>query len=163
MSGPFRIGIDLGGTKIEGAAVDVSGSMRVRRRVATPVQNYRATIDAIIALVRGIEQEIGVTASVGIGIPGAVSPKTGLIKNANSTWLIGRPLQRDIETALGSLCHYISGADPAHYQPANITFDLLPQWDLALNGDARESLRRDKKARHALVCRRALDALEAYV
>jgi fructokinase len=101
MSGPFRIGIDLGGTKIEGAAVDVSGSIRVRRRVATPVQNYRATIDAIIALVRGIEQEIGVTASVGIGIPGAVSPKTGLIKNANSTWLIGRPLQRDIETALG--------------------------------------------------------------
>ena len=66
------------------------------------------------------------------------------------------------ETALGSLCHYISGADPAHYQPANITFDLLPPWDLALNGDARESLRRDKKARHALVCRRALDALEAY-
>jgi len=101
MSGPFRIGIDLGGTKIEGAAVDVSGSMRVRRRVATPVQNYRATIDAIIALVRGIEQETGVTASIGIGIPGAVSPKTGLIKNANSTWLIGRPLQRDIETALG--------------------------------------------------------------
>ncbi len=101
MSGPFRIGIDLGGTKIEGAAVDVSGSMRVRRRVATPVQNYRATIDAIIALVGGIEQEIGATASVGIGIPGAVSPKTGLIKNANSTWLIGRPLQRDIETALG--------------------------------------------------------------
>ena len=50
MSGPFRIGIDLGGTKIEGAAVDVSGSMRVRRRVATPVQNYRATIDAIIVL-----------------------------------------------------------------------------------------------------------------
>src|SRR6266851_4157845 len=101
MSAPFRIGIDLGGTKIEGAAIDVSGSMRVRRRVATPVQNYRATIDAIIALVGGIEQEIGATASVGIGIPGAVSPKTGLIKNANSTWLIGRPLQRDIETALG--------------------------------------------------------------
>jgi fructokinase len=101
MSAPFRIGIDLGGTKIEGAAVDVSGSMRVRRRVATPVQNYRATIDAIIALVGSIEQEIGATASVGIGIPGAVSPKTGLIKNANSTWLIGRPLQRDIETALG--------------------------------------------------------------
>src|SRR5712672_564867 len=100
MSGPFRIGIDLGGTKIEGAAVDVSGSMRVRRRVATPVQNYRATIDAIIALVRGIEQEIGVTAPVGIGIPGTVSPATGLIKNANSTWLIGRPLQRDLESAL---------------------------------------------------------------
>src|SRR3984893_8728672 len=101
MSGPFRIGIDLGRNKSEVAAVDVSGSMRVRRRVATPVQNYRATIDAIIALVGGIEQEIGTTAPVGIGIPGAVSPKTGLIKNANSTWLIGRPLQRDIESALG--------------------------------------------------------------
>ena len=101
MSARFRIGIDLGGTKIEGAAIDVSGSVRVRRRAATPVQDYRATIDAIIALIKGIEQEIGATASVGIGIPGAVSPKTGLVKNANSTWLIGRPLQRDIETALG--------------------------------------------------------------
>ncbi len=101
MSARFRIGIDLGGTKIEGAAVDVSGLMRVRRRVATPVQNYRATIDAIIALIGCIEQEIGATASLGIGVPGAVSPKTGLIKNANSTWLNGRPLQRDIETALG--------------------------------------------------------------
>ena len=60
------------------------------------------------------------------------------------------PLPR--ETALGSLCHYISGADPANYQPANITFDLLPQLDEA----TRRSLRRDKKARHAEVCRRAL-------
>jgi len=101
MSAPFRIGIDLGGTKIEAAVVDVSGLVRIRRRVATPARNYRATIDAIIALISGIEQEIGATASVGIGIPGAVSPNTGLIKNANSTWLIGRPLQRDIETALG--------------------------------------------------------------
>jgi fructokinase len=101
MSARFRIGIDLGGTKIEAAAVDVSGLVRVRRRVATPAQNYRATIDAIIALIGSIEQEIGATASVGIGIPGAVSPKTGLIKNANSTWLNGHPLQRDIETALG--------------------------------------------------------------
>jgi fructokinase len=101
MSARFRIGIDLGGTKIEGAAIDVSGSVRVRRRVATPVQDYRATIEAIIALIEDIEQEISETASVGIGIPGAVSLHTGLIKNANSTWLIGRPLQRDIETALG--------------------------------------------------------------
>jgi fructokinase len=97
----FRIGIDLGGTKIEGAAVDASGMVRVRRRVATPAQDYRATIDAIIALVRDIEQEIGATPSVGIGIPGAVSSITGLVKNANSTWLNGRPLQRDLEIALG--------------------------------------------------------------
>jgi fructokinase len=101
MSARFRIGVDLGGTKIEGAAVDVSGSVQVRQRIPTPVQDYHATIDAIIALIGSIEQEIGARASVGIGIPGAASPRTGLIKNANSTWLIGRPLQRDIETALG--------------------------------------------------------------
>jgi fructokinase len=101
MSARFRIGIDLGGTKIEGAAIDVCGFVRFRRRVATPAHDYRGTIDAIIALIRTIEQEIGTTAPVGIGIPGTVSPATGLIKNANSTWLIGRPLQRDVESALG--------------------------------------------------------------
>jgi fructokinase len=101
MTARFRIGIDLGGTKIEGAAVDTSGSVRLRRRVVTPAQDYRATIDAIIALIRTVEQKIGVAAPVGIGIPGALSPATGLVKNANSTWLIGRPLQRDIEAALG--------------------------------------------------------------
>ncbi len=68
-----------------------------------------------------------------------------------------RPLPR--ETALGSLCHYISGADPADYQPANITFDLLPQLDEA----TRHKLRRDKQARHAEVCRRAQVALEEYL
>jgi len=101
LSGRLRIGIDLGGTKIEGAAVDASGSVRFRRRVATPAQDYAATVDTIIVLIKAIEQEIGIAAPVGIGIPGAVSPTTGLIKNANSTWLIGRPLQHDIETALG--------------------------------------------------------------
>src|SRR4051794_13109012 len=101
MSARFRIGIDLGGTKIEGAAIDACGSVRFRHRVATPAQNYRGTIDAIIALISTIEHEIGTMAPVGIGIPGAVSPSTGLIKNANSTWLIGRPLQRDVESALG--------------------------------------------------------------
>jgi fructokinase len=101
MSARFRIGIDLGGTKIEGAAIDVSGSVHLRRRTGTPVQDYSATIDAIAALVSGIEQEIGEKATVGIGIPGALSPATGLVKNANSTWLIGRPLQRDLEAAVG--------------------------------------------------------------
>jgi len=97
----FRIGIDLGDTKIEGAAIGISGSVHLRRRIPAPVQDYPRTIDAIIALVEGMEQEIGRKASVGIGIPGAVSPTTGLVKNANSIWLIGRPLQRDIEAALG--------------------------------------------------------------
>jgi len=101
MSARFRIGIDLGGTKIEGAAIDVCGSVRFRHRVVTPAQDYRGTIDAIIALIGTIDQEVGTTASVGIGIPGTISPATGLIKNANSTWLIGRPLQRDLESALG--------------------------------------------------------------
>jgi len=100
MSGPFRIGIDLGGTKIEGAAIDALGSMRARRRVATPAQDYHATIAAIAALVDDIERELGATASVGIGMPGVISPPTGLVKNANSTWLIGRPLQHDLEAAL---------------------------------------------------------------
>jgi fructokinase len=101
MSARFRIGIDVGGTKIEGAAIDACGSVRFRHRVLTPAQDYRGTIDAIIALIGTLEQEIGTTAPVGIGIPGAISPATGLIKNANSTWLIGRPLQRDVESALG--------------------------------------------------------------
>src|ERR1700751_2268330 len=101
MATRFRIGIDLGGTKIEAAAVDGLGAVRVRRRVATPTGNYRATIDAISGLVGVIERQIGETAPIGIGMPGAVSPITGLVKNPNSPWLIGRPLQRDLETALG--------------------------------------------------------------
>jgi fructokinase len=101
MTARFRIGIDLGGTKIEAAAVDRLGVVRVRRRVAAPTGNYRATIEAIAALVGAIEQQIGETASVGIGMPGTISPITGLVKNANSTWLIGRPLQRDLESTLG--------------------------------------------------------------
>jgi fructokinase len=111
MSPRFRIGIDLGGTKIEGAALDISGSVRVRHRMATPVGDYRGTIDAIIALVGAIEQEIGATAPVGIGIPGAVSPTTGVVKNANSTWLIGRPLQHDLETALGRPTRFANDAN----------------------------------------------------
>src|SRR4029077_10159090 len=101
MAPRFRIGIDLGGTKIEGAAVDGSGAVVVRRRVATPRGSYSATLEAIVGLVGGIETAIGDTASVGLGMPGAISPITGVVKNANSTWLIGRPLQQDLETKLG--------------------------------------------------------------
>jgi fructokinase len=100
MSALFRIGVDLGGTKIEGAAIDGSGTVRVRRRVATPTGNYPATIEAILDIVSEIEHEIGQPASVGIGMPGAISPVTGTVKNANSTWLIGRSLQSDLEVAL---------------------------------------------------------------
>ena len=101
MAHRFRTGIDLGGTKIEAAAVDRFGAVRVRRRVATPTGNYHATTEAITALVAMIELEIGETAPIGVGMPGAISPITGLVKNANSTCLIGRPLPRDLESALG--------------------------------------------------------------
>jgi len=101
MSARFRIGIDLGGTKIEGAAVDILGSVPVRRRVDTPTGDYHATVASVIGVIDAIQKEIGGIAPVGIGIPGTVSPGTGLVKNANSTWLIGRPLQRDLDAALG--------------------------------------------------------------
>jgi methylenetetrahydrofolate--tRNA-(uracil-5-)-methyltransferase len=95
------------------------------------------------------------------GVEGYVeSIATGLMAGMHAAALAAgmppRALPR--QTALGSLCHYIAGANPAHYQPANITFDLLP----ALDEAAHERLRRDKKARHAEVCRRALEALEEY-
>jgi fructokinase len=92
----LRIGIDLGGTKIEGLALDVEGREVFRKRVPTPRGDYGATISAVQSLVR----EIG-EGTVGIGIPGAESQATGLIKNANSTWLIGKPLRKDLEAALG--------------------------------------------------------------
>src|SRR5260370_24341343 len=88
----IRIGIDLGGTKIEAAALDLDGSIRYRRRVATPAGDYPSTIEAIRDLVEALEQELGERGTVGIGIPGALSPTTGLVKNANSTCLIALPL-----------------------------------------------------------------------
>ena len=97
----MRIGIDVGGTKIEAIALDETGRERQRIRVATPRDDYAATTSAIAALVAALERETGGSASVGIGIPGTVSPVSGLIKNANSTWLNGRPLQQDLEAALG--------------------------------------------------------------
>lgn len=96
----MRIGIDLGGTKIEGIALDGSREA-ARLRVPTPRGDYRATLDAIEAVVRTLESEIGARASVGIGIPGTIAASTGLVKNANSVWLIGRPLGADLEARLG--------------------------------------------------------------
>lgn len=90
-----RIGVDLGGTKIEGLVLGRNGRERLRRRVRTP-PDYERTVEAVVALVRGLERDGARGASVGVGIPGAESPETGRIKNANSTWLIGRPLARDL-------------------------------------------------------------------
>jgi fructokinase len=96
----IKIGIDLGGTKIEGIALDRGGAELWRRRVATP-QDYGMTLDAVAGLVAAAEGDLGKRGVVGLGIPGAISPATGLVKNANSTWLIGRPLDRDLASLLG--------------------------------------------------------------
>ena len=97
----IRIGVDLGGTKIEAIALGNDHTELVRRRVDTPRDDYRGTLGAIVELVSHLEEELGRQGSVGIGIPGIVSPASGLVKNANSTWLIGKPLDRDLEEALG--------------------------------------------------------------
>jgi len=97
----MRIGIDLGGTKIEGIAIADDGSVRLRRRIPAPRGDYRNTLEAVAALVRGIEGEMGVEGTVGIGIPGTMSQATGRIKNANSTWLNGTPLSDDLAEMLG--------------------------------------------------------------
>src|SRR5690242_8285175 len=91
----LRIGVDLGGTKIEAIALDPAGKEVFRKRVPSPRGDYVATLDAITSLVR----EAG-EGTVGIGIPGTPSRVTGLVKNANSTWLIGKPLKQDLEKAL---------------------------------------------------------------
>jgi fructokinase len=97
----FRIGIDLGGTKVEAIALSPSGTVLARRRVATPRGNYELTLKAIVDLVSTIERELGGSGTVGVGTPGAISPATGLIKNANSTALIGHALDKDLSSALG--------------------------------------------------------------
>jgi fructokinase len=96
----MRLGIDLGGTKIACVVLDAQGGVAFERRSPTPRHDYDATIAAIATLVRDAEAEIRTRCTVGVGIPGAVSPATGLVKNANSTWLNGRPLRLDLERAL---------------------------------------------------------------
>ena len=97
----MRIGIDLGGTKIEIVALGPGGSEVLRRRVAAPVGDYLATVAAIAGLVGAAERELGERCTVGVGIPGSESPATGLIRNAYSTALNGRQLRRDLGQALG--------------------------------------------------------------
>src|SRR5438067_12664178 len=123
-----RIGVDLGGTKIEAIALAPGGREIFRRRVLTPRGDYAGTIAAVSSLVH----EIG-TGSVGIGIPGALSRVTGLVKNANSTWLIGRPLKQDLERALGrevrvdndANCFALSEAIAGAGQGAHVVFGVI--------------------------------------
>lgn len=112
----LRIGIDLGGTKIELIVLDNNGAEVFRRRVSTPFGNYEETVEAIVDLVKSTRPELGLTTqdaspSVGIGIPGTLSTTTGLVKNANSTCLIGKPLNKDIEALLGQPVRLANDAD----------------------------------------------------
>jgi fructokinase len=96
----IRIGVDVGGTKLEAIALDGAGTELRRMRIPTPRGSYDGTLEAITSLVTTLERELGHRGSVGLGIPGTLSPLSGLVKNANSTWLIGRPLQADLEVRL---------------------------------------------------------------
>jgi fructokinase len=97
----MRIGIDLGGSKTEAVALGDDGTELARERVITPQGKYQETVHSIAALVTGLESRLGHRATVGVGIPGTLSPTSGRVKNANSTWLNGQPLDRDLEAALG--------------------------------------------------------------
>lgn len=107
----MRIGIDLGGSKIEGIALADNGTELARRRVRTPQGNYPETVQAVADLVAALEQDTGLKGSVGVGTPGAVSPATGLIKNSNSVCLIGKPLRQDFENLLKRPVRLANDAD----------------------------------------------------
>jgi len=97
----MRIGVDLGGTKIEGRAFDNNGQELDRLRVPTPREDYDGTVATIIEVARSLETRLGQQGTLGVGIPGSVVRSTGLVKNANSTWLNGRPLEKDLSKAWG--------------------------------------------------------------
>lgn len=129
----MRIGVDLGGTKTEALALDDTGRELRRTRVPTPQQDYRGTVRTIAALVQDLERELGEQGTVGIGIPGTIVCATGLVKNANSTWLNGQPLQRDLSDALGrevrcandANCFAISEATDGAAVGAEVVFGVI--------------------------------------
>jgi fructokinase len=128
-----RIGIDLGGTKIEIAVLDAGGTPVLRRRIPTPAGDYGATVEAIGRLVADAERERGARCTVGVAMPGALSLVTGLVKNANSTCLIGRPFKADLESRLGrevrlandANCFALSEAIDGAARGATIAFGVI--------------------------------------
>ena len=129
----MRIGIDLGGTKIEGIALDDDGRQMWRNRVPSPRDDYRATLATVRELVKRLEDDMGERGSVGVGTPGAVSSATGVIKNSNSVWLNGRPLHRDLETVLqrpvrvanDANCFALSEASDGAAAGASVAFGVI--------------------------------------
>lgn len=129
----LRIGIDLGGSKTELIALDADGRERLRRRVATPRDDYPATLATIVRLVEDAERELEARGSVGIGTPGAASRLTGRMKNCNSTWLNGRPLAQDLEARLqrpvrisnDANCFALSEATDGSAAGADVVFGVI--------------------------------------
>jgi len=129
----MRIGIDLGGTKTEGIALDDAGIELIRKRIPSPQGDYQNTLQALVELVHEIETATQNTGTVGIGIPGVISPQTNLVKNANSTWLIGQPLQADLEFLLkrkvrienDANCFVVSEATDGAAKGAEVVFGVI--------------------------------------
>lgn len=129
----MRIGIDLGGTKIEGIALADDGRVLDRRRVTSPRGEYAASVGAVTDLVAAIEAAVGDRGTVGVGIPGVISPETGLVKNANSTWLIGHPfhhdlshaLSRDVRVANDANCFALSESVDGAAAGASVVFGVI--------------------------------------
>ena len=129
----MRLGIDLGGTKIEIVALDDSGRERLRHRIAAPRDDYAATLEAIVELVDSAERELGTRGTVGIGTPGALSRRTGLLKNSNSVWLNGQPirddlqqrLEREVRIANDANCFALSEAMDGAGRDAEVVFGVI--------------------------------------
>ncbi|HTV02173.1 MAG TPA: ROK family protein [Luteitalea sp.] len=107
----MRIGIDLGGTKVEALALDDDGQTLHKERLPTPRHDYEGTLAAIHELVRRCEEATSLTGTVGVGMPGAISPATGLVKNANSTWLNGQPFAEDLQRVLDRPVRFANDAN----------------------------------------------------
>jgi fructokinase len=129
----LRIGVDLGGTKIEALALGPDGQERARRRVPTPQGDYAGTVAAVADLVHMVERELGASGTVGIGTPGSRSPATGLMRGCNSVVLNGRALKEDLEQALGRSialandadCFALSEASDGAGQGADVVFGVI--------------------------------------
>jgi fructokinase len=129
----IRIGVDLGGTKIEIIALAQDGRELLRRRVATPKEDYGAIVDALASLVRDVESELGDTGTVGIGTPGSISRATGLLRGSNSVCLNGKPIKADLEALLGrevpitndANCFALSEATDGAGASAEVVFGVI--------------------------------------
>ena len=125
--------MDLGGTKTEAIALGDDGRTLARRRVASPRGDYPATLETIVALVGEVEREASARGSLGVGVPGAISPAAGVLKNANSTWLNGRPLREDLEGRLNrpvrlandANCFALSEATDGAGKGARVVFGVI--------------------------------------